>query len=94
MANDTPRGRLDEARRALREAIPRAAQALVALLDAKDERVRLRAAEALLTRAGIAPAGRIQAWQARQTVGDDKPPEPIEDDEDPLMELLAGRGRR
>jgi HEAT repeat protein len=42
-----------EARVILRQAIPKAAEVLVKLLDAKDEKLRLRASEAVLALAGI-----------------------------------------
>ena len=45
-----------EAREALRRAIPHAAEILVALLNAKDERLRLRAADSILARAGLVPS--------------------------------------
>lgn len=42
-----------EAREILRQAIPKAAKVLIKLLDATDEKLRLRASEAVLTLAGI-----------------------------------------
>lgn len=42
-----------EAREMLRQAVPRAAEVLVKLLEATDEKLRLRASEAILTLAGI-----------------------------------------
>ncbi|MCI0342885.1 MAG: hypothetical protein L0216_17380 [Planctomycetales bacterium] len=66
---------LSEARAALRAAIGKAASALVGLLDAKDERVRLRACEAVLSRAGIVPATAVDQDLALRQVGG-VPPRP------------------
>lgn len=60
---------LAKARAALREAIPKAAEALVALLDSKDERLKMRAAEAILNRAGIVEASACAPADAEYEVG-------------------------
>jgi acyl-coenzyme A thioesterase PaaI-like protein len=62
---------LESARLALREAIPAAAAVLVELLNDKEEdpRLRLRAAEAILNRAGIVEAGATSTHYAETQVG-------------------------
>ncbi len=67
---------LEQAREALGAAIPRAASALVALLDAEDERIRLRSAEAILARGGITPAGVAEVYDAAREIGGGVTPEP------------------
>lgn len=47
---------VEEARDELQEAVPKAAEALTDLLDAEDETVQIRAAEAVLDRAGLTKA--------------------------------------
>ncbi len=49
MENVQERPDVIEARKILRDAIPKAAAVLVKLLDAEDERLRLRAASVILT---------------------------------------------
>ena len=44
---------VEDARDELQSAVPEAAETLRGLLDAEDERVQIRAAEAILDRAGI-----------------------------------------
>jgi hypothetical protein len=47
---------VEDARDELQSAIPKAAEILRDLLDAEDERVQIRAAEAILDRAGLTKA--------------------------------------
>lgn len=60
---------LADAQAKLRAAIPRAADALVECLGSIDSRVRLRAAEAILNRAGLAPAQSPSVAAAQIHVG-------------------------
>ena len=60
---------LDAAREELRESVPEAAETIRDLLDADDERVRLRAAEAILDRAGLSKASAPKAAKAQKSVG-------------------------
>jgi hypothetical protein len=66
---DTPP---EEARHELQEAIPKAATTLTDLLDAEDERVQIRAAEAILDRAGLTKAKRVTATTATKEVGGER----------------------
>jgi hypothetical protein len=47
---------VEDARDELQDAVPKAAETLRDLLDAEDERVQIRAAEAILDRAGLTKA--------------------------------------
>ena len=47
---------VEDARDELQDAVPKAAETLANLLDAEDERVQIRAAEAVLDRAGLTKA--------------------------------------
>jgi len=76
---------LETARRTLRAAIPDAAAVLVALLKHQDPRTRLRAAEAILNRAGVTEATAVHATTAEHRVGGEP------DSLDPL-ELLRSMG--
>lgn len=60
---------LDGAREELRASIPEAAETVRDLLDADDERVRLRAAESILDRAGLSKASAPKAYKAQKSVG-------------------------
>jgi HEAT repeat protein len=60
---------LDAARTELQDAVPDAAETIRELLDAEDERVRLRAAEAILDRAGITKAKASSTTVAKRDVG-------------------------
>lgn len=60
---------LDTARTELQDAVPDAAETMRELLDAEDERVRLRAAEAILDRAGITKAKASSTTVAKRDVG-------------------------
>lgn len=63
---------VDEARDELQEAVPEAAETLRGLLDAEDERIQIRAAEAILDRAGVTKASSITATAAEKEVGGKK----------------------
>ena len=60
---------LDAARTELQDAVPAAAETMRELLDAEDERVQLRAAEAILDRAGITKAKASSTTVAKRDVG-------------------------
>jgi hypothetical protein len=60
---------VDDARDELQEAVPEAAATLRNLLDAEDEQVQIRAAEAVLDRAGVTKAKRVTASGAAKDVG-------------------------
>jgi HEAT repeat protein len=60
---------LDDAREELRASIPEAAETMRDLLDADDDAVRLRAAEAILDRAGLSKARAPKAHKAQKSVG-------------------------
>jgi len=60
---------VEDAREELKEAVPEAAETLRGLLDAEDERVQIRAAEAILDRAGVVKANRVTATSAEKEVG-------------------------
>jgi hypothetical protein len=55
---------VDDARDELQAAVPDAAATLRSLLDAEDERVQIRAAEAILDRAGVTKAKRTTTTAA------------------------------
>lgn len=65
-SNRTP---IDEARDELQAAVPKAAKTLAELLDAEDKRVRLRAAETILDRAGLVKAKHVTSTVAAREVG-------------------------
>lgn len=60
---------VQRARGELNDAVPEAAETLRELLDADDERIQIRAAEAILDRAGVTKAKRITSHQAERDVG-------------------------
>lgn len=60
---------VDDARDELQAAVPKAAETLRDLLDAEDERVQIRAAEAILDRAGITKSKRVSSTSAEKKVG-------------------------
>ncbi len=55
-ADSSARAPVEDARDELQEAVPKAAETLADLLDAEDERVQIRAAGAILDRAGLTKA--------------------------------------
>ena len=60
---------VEDARDELQRAIPKAAETLTDLLDAEDERVRIRAAEAILDRAGLTKADKYGTVDAQVQIG-------------------------
>lgn len=60
---------VEDARDELQDAVPKAAAALTDLLDAEDERVQIRAAEAILDRAGLTEADSYSTKQAQVQIG-------------------------
>jgi hypothetical protein len=68
-ADATDRPPIDDARDELQAAVPEAAETLRELLQADDERVQIRAAEAILDRAGITKGKRVTATAAAKDVG-------------------------
>ena len=60
---------VEDARDELQEAVPEAAATLRTLLDAEDERVQIRAAEAILDRAGVTKAKKTATRAAARDVG-------------------------
>lgn len=60
---------VEDARDELQLAVPEAAETLRGLLDAEDERVQLRAAEAVLDRAGLTKADSWSNLKAQVQVG-------------------------
>lgn len=74
MANsNTSTPPVDDAREELQAAVPHAATTLHDLLDADDERVQIRAAEAILDRAGVTKAKRTSTTTAVREVGGEEP---------------------
>jgi len=59
----------EQAQKELENAVPKAAQTLANLLEAEDERIRIRAAEAILDRAGVVKAKRVSSLHASRSVG-------------------------
>lgn len=76
-SNDPP-APADTARAELQEAVPEAAETLRGLLDAEDERVQIRAAEAILDRAGVVKAKRVSSRSAERKVGGDDAPDGLQ----------------
>lgn len=60
---------VDDARAELQSAVPEAAATLRNLLNAEDERVQIRAAEAILNRAGVTKAKQVTSTAAERDVG-------------------------
>lgn len=59
----------EKARDELQEAVPKAAATLTDLLDAEDEKVQIRAAEAILDRAGLSKAKAVSSRTAQKEIG-------------------------
>ena len=68
-AADSERPPIDDAREELQAAVPEAAATIRELLDAEDERIQLRAAEAILDRAGLSKAKAVTTGSAQKEVG-------------------------
>jgi len=60
---------VEDARDELQDAVPKAAATLTDLLDAEDERVQIRAAEAILDRAGLTKAETWSTTKAQVQIG-------------------------
>jgi hypothetical protein len=60
---------VEDARDELQDSVPKAARTLRDLLDAEDERVQIRAAEAILDRAGLTKAQSYGTKQAQVEIG-------------------------
>lgn len=69
MSSGQTKPALERAREILRDAIPNAALALVACLEAKDLGLRLKAAAAILNRAGLSEAKAINTLYAHRSIG-------------------------
>jgi vacuolar-type H+-ATPase subunit H len=69
MTEDDAQTEIEEANDELRQAVPEAAATVRDLLDADDERVQLRAAQAILDRAGVTEADRRSVKPAQRDVG-------------------------
>ena len=68
-AEDVDISPVEDARDELQQAIPQAAATLTELLDAEDERVQIRAAEAILDRAGLTKADKYGTTEAQVQIG-------------------------
>lgn len=68
-AVDSEQPPIDDARAELQSAVPEAAATIRELLDAEDERIQLRAAEAILDRAGLSKAKAATTGSAKQEIG-------------------------
>lgn len=60
---------VEDARDELQAAVPEAAATLRDLLDADDERVQIRAAEAILDRAGVTKADKVSSTTSARRAG-------------------------
>ena len=78
-ADESSRPPVEDARDELRDAVPRAAATLTDLLDAEDERIRLRAAETILDRAGLSKSKQVSAHSAKRDVGGATKNGPLDD---------------
>jgi len=70
---------VEDARDELQDAVPKAAATLGDLLDADDERVQIRAAEAVLDRAGLTKAKKVSSHKAKDGVGGAEKNGPLDD---------------
>jgi hypothetical protein len=68
-AEDEDQTPVEDARDELQSAVPKAAETLNGLLDAEDERVQIRAAEAILDRAGLTKAQSYSRTKAQVQIG-------------------------
>lgn len=68
----------DDAREELQDAVPKAAATMTDLLDAEDDKIRLRAAEAILDRAGITKAKATARTKAKREVGGEQRSDPLD----------------
>ena len=86
---------VEDARDELQDAVPEAAATLADLLDAEDERVQIRAAEAILDRAGLTKAETWSTTKAQVQIGGGERTgqginrtDPLEDPEDASDDLF------
>lgn len=70
---------VENARDELQDAVPKAAETLCDLLEADDERVQIRAAEAILDRAGLTKAKAVSNSTAKQDIGGATKEGPLDD---------------
>jgi hypothetical protein len=70
---------VEDARDELQDAVPEAAETLRELVDAEDERVQIRAAEAILDRAGLTKAKKVSSHKAKDGVGGAEKNGPLDD---------------
>lgn len=70
---------IEDARDELQAAIPKAAETLVDLLEAEDERIQIRAAETILDRAGLTKAKAVSTRSAQKDVGGATKEDPLND---------------
>ena len=70
---------VETARDELQDAVPKAAETLTDLLNADDERVQIRAAEAILDRAGLTKAKSAGVRSAQKDVGGATKDDPLDD---------------
>lgn len=76
---DSDHSPVEEARDEIQEAVPEAAETLRDLLDAEDERIQIRAAEAILSRAGLSKASKGSSMRLRKQVGGAEKDGPLDD---------------
>jgi hypothetical protein len=92
-ASDGDSSPVEQARDELQDAVPKAAATLGDLLDADDERVQIRAAEAVLDRAGLTKGEKYSNTKAQLQIGGGERPskygDPLEepDEDDPAAML-------
>jgi len=87
VASDEDLQPIEQGRDELQAAIPQAAGKLTELLEADDERVQIRAAEAILDRAGLTKAQSYSRLTAQvQVGGGDREKQPGFTDAEPLEE--------
>jgi hypothetical protein len=77
--SDAERPPVEDACDELQAAVPDAAATLRDLLDAEDERVQIRAAEAILDRAGLTKGRSTSATSAKREVGGATKDDPFDD---------------
>ena len=68
-AEDAAPSPVEDARDELQASVPKAAATLTDLLDAEDERIQIRAAEAILDRAGLTKADSYGTYDAQMHIG-------------------------
>jgi hypothetical protein len=76
---DDGQSEVEAARDELQGAVPEAARTVRDLLEADDERVQLKAAEAVLDRAGLTKADKSSTGKAKRQVGGASKEGPLDD---------------